>query len=89
MDSYMCDYEERAKPAPQFKASAILYVVGSLTAFFGVLITLFEMGCRSGPRPDTFIELLEWNPFSQLGAFGLAWGVFIFWLGIMVDRRGA
>ena len=87
---FMDDMEVRTKSElPPFKASAILYVASSLTLFAGIIIPLLEMASRPGVRPDTFIELLEWNPFSQLGMFGIIWGLFLFWLGVMTDRRGA
>jgi len=74
---------------PLFKASSILYVTSALFIFFSVMLTMWEMMIRTGQRPDTLIEMMEWNPFSQMGLFGAIQGLFLFWLGIMVDRRGA
>lgn len=86
------DEEETQPPEfpPAFKASSILYVVSGLFLFSGVMLPLTEMVGR--PRdnmPDTFIELLEWNPYSQLGLIVIAHALFLFWLGLMTDRRGA
>jgi len=74
---------------PPFKASSILYVTSAVLIFFSIMITMWEMMIRTGQRPDTLIEMMEWNPFSQMGLFGAIQGLFLFWLGIMVDRRGA
>jgi len=82
--------EARIPELPPFKASAILYVISSLFLFSGVMLPIIEMVGR--PRdnmPDTFIELLEWNPYSQLGLIGIAHALFLFWLGLMTDRRDA
>lgn len=75
---------------PPFKASGILYVT-SVSFFLGAfMVTLMEVLNRSQTDThDTFIELLEWNPYSQIGAIGVVLGLFMFWLGLMVDRRGA
>ncbi len=72
-----------------FKASGILYIAGALWLYMGVTIPLLEMIEREGPRPDTLVEMLEWNPFSEIGLVGIVVGMFLFWLGMMVDRRGA
>ena len=90
------DFEDEVKveakilpPPSPFKASAILYAVSSICMFLGVIIPLPDIIDRYHTVPtDTFIELLEWNPFSQLGACSIAWGLFIFWLGVLIDRRG-
>ena len=83
--------EVQAPPElPPFRASSILYVVSGLFLFSGVMLPLAEIMSR--PRdnmPDTFIELLEWNPYSQLGLIVIAHALFLFWLGLMTDRRGA
>lgn len=71
------------------RASVILYIVSTLHLFGGVFIPLLEIISRVTPRPDTFIEMVEWNPFSQLGAIVFTYGLFLFLLGIMVDRRDA
>jgi len=73
---YPGDFIDEGKPEqepelPSFKASAILYVVSGLFLFSGVMLPIIEMVGR--PRdnmPDTFIELLEWNPYS-LGVLSL------------------
>lgn len=71
------------------KASSILYVASGLNAAAGIMIPLMEMIARAGVRPDTFVEMLEMNPFSQLGLIMMAYSALMFILGIMVDRRGA
>lgn len=84
--------EEEVEPTPQlppFKASSILYVTGAIVLFLGVMTPLLEMMARPGIRPDTIIEMLEWNPFSQIGLVGITNGLFLFWLGLMSDKRGA
>ena len=84
------DMTEQDMKMPYFKASSILYITGALFLFIGTSLPLVEILSR--PRdnmPDTFIELLEWNPFSEMGLVGITVGIFLFWLGIMVDRRGA
>lgn len=74
---------------PGTKASTILYVTGAIFLFLGVMIPLGEIMARPGVRPDTIIEMFEWNPFSQIGLLGVLQGLFLFWLGVMTDRRGA
>ena len=75
---------------PPFKASSILYTSSATTFFGGVLVILLEMMSRNGVvTQDTFIELLEWNPYSQIGVIGIVQALFLFWLGLMTDRRGA
>lgn len=75
---------------PPFKASALLYSSGAISLCCGVMLPLMEMMSRTRVDiPDTFIELLEWNPYSQLGLIGIWQGLFFIWLGLMVDRRGA
>jgi len=85
------DEEVRVIPElPPFKASSILYVIGGLFLFSGVMLPLVEIISRPHDNmPDTFIELLEWNPYSQLGLIVIAHALFLFWLGLMTDRRGA
>lgn len=72
----------------KIKASSILYVSSAIFIFFGILIPLMEMMIRPGVRPDTLIEMFEWNSFSQLGLLGIIHGIFLFWLGVLTDRRG-
>jgi hypothetical protein len=83
--------EQEAQPKlPPFKASALLYSSGVVSLFCAVMLPLIEMINRTKINmPDTFIELLEWNPYSQLGLISLWQGLFFMWLGLMVDRRGA
>jgi hypothetical protein len=61
--------------------------------FGGALILTLDVMVRTSQDSldalDTFIELLEWNPFSQLSLIGFMNGLFLFCLGLMVDRRGA
>lgn len=84
------DEAEQAPPPPlPFKASSILYISGGLLFWMGIMLPLLEMMARPGLRPDTIIEMLEWNPFSQLGMIGIINGLFLFWLGLLVDRRNA
>ena len=73
---------------PPFKASAILYVTSVSFLLGACMVTFMEMLSRP-TEGDTFIGLLEWNPYSQIGAIGFVLGLFMFWLGLMVDRRGA
>lgn len=80
--------EELAEPS-QLKASTILYVAAAAFLFLGVMLPIGEMMVRPGVRPDTLVEMLEWNPFSQLGVVGIIQGLFLFLLGLMTDRRGA
>lgn len=92
---YPADFQDEVRaeilPEPSlFKASAILYVT-SVSFFLGAFMVTF-MEVLNRPQeggPDTFIELLEWNPYSQIGVIGVVLGLFMFWLGLMVDRRGA
>lgn len=72
-----------------FKASGILYIAGAALLYIGLTIPLLEMIGRERPYPDTLVEMLEWNPFSEIGLVGIVVGMFLFWLGMMVDRRGA
>ena len=72
-----------------FKASGILYIAGAALLYIGMTIPLLEMMMRARPHPDTLVEMLEWNPFSEIGLVGIVVGMFLFWLGMMVDRRGA
>lgn len=87
-----CDDTEEFVPSElttsPVKVSTILYVLSGGFLFLGVMLPLIEMMARPGVRPDTLIEMFEWNPFSQLGLLGIAQGLFIFLLGMMVDRRG-
>ena len=92
---YPADFQDEAEAEilpepPLFKASAMLYVT-SVTFLLGAfMVTFMEILNRPQEgRHDTFIELLEWNPYSQIGAIGVVLGFFMFWLGLMVDRRGA
>lgn len=92
---YPADFQDEVKveilpEPPIFKASAILYVT-SVTFLLGAfMVTLIEILNRpTEGGQDTFIELLEWNPYSQVGVIGVVLGLFMFWLGLMVDRRGA
>lgn len=92
---YPADFQDEVEAEilpepPPFKASAILYVT-SVTFLLGAfMVTLMEILNRPQEgQQDTFIELLEWNPYSQMGAIGVVLGLFMFWLGLMVDRRGA
>ena len=81
---------EPAPDLPEFKASSVLYVSSASFTFGGVLMILLETMTRKGNDvQDTFVELLEWNPYTQMGAFGIAIAMFLFWLGLMTDRRGA
>lgn len=91
---YPADFkdEEEVQPPkpPPFKASALLYSSGAVSLFCGVMLPIMEMMSRTRVNmPDTFIELLEWNPYSQLGLIGILQGLFFIWLGLMVDRRGS
>ena len=84
------EVEEEILPEPRpFKASAILYLTTVLFFLGGFMVTVLDVASRPIEGKDTFIELLEWNPMSQMGAIGLVLGLFMFWLGLMVDRRGA
>lgn len=92
---YPVDFQDEARveilpELPPFKASAILYVTSVSFLLGAFMITLMEILSRSQTsEQDTFIELLEWNPSSQVGVIGLVLGLFMFWLGLMVDRRDA
>lgn len=92
---YPVDFQDEARveilpELPPFKASAILYVTSVSFLLGAFMITLMEILSRSQTSgQDTFIELLEWNPSSQVGVIGLVLGLFMFWLGLMVDRRDA
>jgi hypothetical protein len=88
---FVDEMEVQQQPEPPSpKASSILYVTSAFVLFGGIMIPLLEMVSRQqNNMPDTIIELLEWNPFSQLGVTGIVLGLFLFWLGLMVDRRGA
>jgi hypothetical protein len=84
------DEPEPTPELPPFKASSTLYAASGVSMFSGVIVTLLEMMSRAPKNnPDTFIELLEWNPYSQLGLIGILLALFLFWLGLMTDRRGA
>lgn len=92
---YPADFQDEVKaeilpePSP-FKASAVLYVTSVSFLLGAFIVTLMEILNRPQEgQQDTFIELLEWNPYSQMGAIGVVLGLFMFWLGLMVDRRGA
>jgi len=72
----------------ELKASAILYMTSAIFLFCGIMLPLLEVvGRTQGHTPDTFVELLEWNPCSQLGLICTAQALFLFWLGLLVDRR--
>lgn len=92
---YPADFQDEAEvellpEPPPFKVSAILYVTSVSFLLGAFMITLLEILNRpTEGGPDTFIELLEWNPYSQIGVIGVVLGLFMFWLGLMVDRRGA
>ena len=92
---YPADFQEETKDEilpelPPFKASAILYVTSGAFLFGGLMLPIMDALARSRDyMPATFIELLAWNPFSEIGVIGIALGLFMFWLGLMVDRRGA
>lgn len=79
------------KENPSLKASAILYIVSGLYLFSSVLMMLLDIMTRyqQGAKPDTFVEMCEWNAFSQLGAIGIAHALGLFWLGLISDKRGA
>lgn len=87
------EVQESAPELPPFKASSILYSATVVYLFFGMIIPLIEITQRWGVDKsnniDTFIELLEWNPFSQIGIILFLHGLVFFWLGLMTDRRGA
>lgn len=75
---------------PPFKASAILYTSSLLFLCGSWAMILLDILNRQVPSgPDTLIEMMEWNPISQIGLLGMLMGVFHFWLGLMVDRRNA
>ena len=78
----------RATP-PSFKASAILYSMSAVVLTLSFLIVMVDLASRQGTAPDTMIEMLEWNNFSQLGVIGACNSALFFWLGLMSDRRGA
>lgn len=88
-----CDETEEFVPreltTSRVKASTIFYVLSVCLLFLGVMVPLVEMMVRPGERPDTLIEMLEWNLFSQLGLASMAQGLFMFSMGLMADRRGA
>ena len=72
----------------ELKASAILYMTSAIFLFCGIMLPLLEViGRTQGYISDTFVELLEWNPYSQLGMICMAQALFLFWLGLLVDRR--
>jgi uncharacterized membrane protein len=71
------------------KASSILYVASAISGFLGVMTPLLEMITRRPEvMPDTFIELIELNPYSQIGLIGIVLAIGFFLLGLMTDRRG-
>jgi hypothetical protein len=73
-----------------FAASAILYTSSFVSICLGLTLPMLEILSRKIPvMPDTFIELLEWNPFSQLGLIFVLLGLSHFILAVMIDRRGA
>ena len=72
-----------------FKASSILYSLTGVVLTLSFLIVMVDLASRQGTSPDTMIEMLEWNNFSQLGVIGGLNSVLFFWLGLMSDRRGA
>lgn len=74
---------------PSCKASTILYIVGALILLAGLCIPLFELNTRSAAAGVSVADSWEWNTATQIGAFGVAQGLFLFLLGISVDRRGA
>ncbi len=79
-----------AKSPPPFMASAILYVSSFMAICAGISIIMLDVLNRQPTsRSDTFIELLEWNSFSQMGLICIGLSMLHFWLGLMVDRRGA
>lgn len=82
--------ESSTESPPSFKASAILYASSLLSICGGMAVILLEvLNRQTTNRPDTFIEMLEWNPVSQIGLIGILMGMFHFWLGLMIDRRKA
>ncbi|MEE8113319.1 MAG: hypothetical protein V3T23_03085 [Nitrososphaerales archaeon] len=74
---------------PPFKASSILYASCGVLMLASFLLPLMDMATRASGGYDSVIELMEWNMFSQTGLFLGLQGKLMFWLGIMVDRRGA
>jgi len=84
--------EDEVQALPElrpFKASSILYSVSAVVLTLSFLIVMVDLAARQAPLPDTMIEMLEWNSFSQLGVIGGCNSVLFFWLGLMSDRRGA
>lgn len=77
------------RATPSFKASAILYSMSVVVLTLSFLIVMVDLAARQAPLPDTMIEMLEWNNFSQLGVIGACNSALFFWLGLMSDRRGA
>lgn len=74
----------------EIKASAILYVTSAIAILFGILTPLMDMANRSvNQGAGSFVGLLEWNGFSQVGLVLILLSLFLFWLGLLVDRRGA
>ncbi len=73
----------------EFKASAILYSMSAVVLTLSFLIIMVDLASRQGASPDTMIEMLEWNNFSQLGVIGGCNSLLFFWLGLMTDRRGS
>mgnify|MGYP003624240858 CR=1 FL=1 len=84
--------EDEAQVLPElrpFKASSILYSLTGVVLTLSFLIVMVDLASRHGTSPDTMIEMLEWNNFSQLGVIGACNSALFFWLGLMSDRRGA
>ena len=83
--------EDEAQVTPElrpFKASSILYSLTGVVLTLSFLIVMVDLASRQGTAPDTMIEMLEWNNFSQLGVIGACTSDLFFWLGLMSDRRG-
>ena len=83
------DLNQDLQPRKQVKASAILYCVSVISGFLGLEIILLDVLMRKpNTMPDSFLEQLELNPYSQIGIEGIVIAMGLFWLGLVTDRRG-